>query len=75
MLAARFKAEVHRILTLKIDTTFLWTDSTIVFQTLGFSDKQPASDAGHQTPSGSTTDENELKRAEKQLFSNRVPVF
>ena len=41
LLAARLRDGVHRALTMTIDRTFMWTDSTTVLQWLRSMDKQP----------------------------------
>ena len=41
LLAARLCAEVHRALSLKIDRTFMWSDSSTVLQWLTSLEKQP----------------------------------
>ena len=41
LLAARLRAEVLRALSLKIDRTFMWSDSSTVLQWLTSSEKQP----------------------------------
>ena len=43
--AARLRNEVQRALTLQIDRTFMWTDSTTVLQWLHSLEKQPVFDA------------------------------
>ena len=42
LLAARLRDEVHRALSLKIDKTFMWSDSSTVLQWLHSLEKQPA---------------------------------
>ena len=42
LLAARLRDEIRRALTLDIDRTFMWTDSTTVLQWLHSLEKQPA---------------------------------
>ena len=40
-LAARFKREICRVLTVTVDKVFMWTDSTIVLQWINSPNKHP----------------------------------
>ena len=41
LLAARLKVEVQKALTLTVERTLMWTDSTTILQSLHSIDKQP----------------------------------